>query len=174
MRPTTAIAMTALLFTVGGCATDSPPSAEQSTAAATAEASPSSSATPSPSDAADEEVSFSYRCYVEDESSGIRTELPMEFTSFEEVWEYRPAVVSCMEIKHGTVYTQAQLDAAEIAGPVLSSGIDQVGALYAQCAITDNGYLHLTALAPNQKTDVRAFLSLCPNRPGADHLRSLL
>lgn len=182
MRATTTIAAVAVLFALSGC-TDAPSPVVTPTASSTSPApsaspsapttSPSATATPDPTSSANETVSFTYRCHIEDES-GLRTEVPIVFESFKEVWEYKPAVVSCKATKHGTVYTQAQLDAVEIAEPVLSSGIDQLDYLYAACAITDNGYLHLTDLTPEQKTDVRAFLSLCPDRPGADYLKSLL
>lgn len=131
---------------------------------------PAESATPVP---VAETVSFTFQCGYFD-ASGAPVDIDQEFLSVEDAWAYVPATTYCQAIKHGTEYTDVQREAVALAGDVLPFGIDQLDSLYSQCAMRANGYLDNTELASNQAKDVRGFLALCPDHPGADHLRSLL
>lgn len=170
-----------LALVIAGCSaqTGASPSAD-GTAAPTAaqEPAPSSSlplaSTPEPSPAlVSDDVSFTFRCgyFAED---GTPTTISEELMSLEAAWAFEPATAWCEPVQHGTSFTTIQVEAVALAGDVLPGGIDQVGSLYAQCAMRANGYLALTSLASNQAQEVRAFLHLCPGRPGADQLRSML
>lgn len=130
------------------------------------------SASPSETPVADD-VTFTFTCgYFA--ADGVSTTIPEELLSFEETWTHDPSTAWCREIQHGAEFTALQHEAVALAGDVLPDGINQVGRLYAQCATRDNGYLKLTTLAPNQAQAVRGFLHICPDRPGADYLRSML
>jgi len=119
-------------------------------------------------------VDFTYSCAVEMPTAENPTGTYQEFASWAEVWAYPGPISSCESLKLGEEYTDLQREAVRIAGDVLPLGLGQLDILYSQCAITNNGYLELTSLAPNQASEVRAFLLLCPDRPGADTLRGML
>lgn len=149
------------------------PSAESSTPTPSPiHTSTAPSASP-PETSVDADVTFSFACgYFA--ADGTVTPISEELFSLEDAWAHEPATAWCEAIQHGTEFTPLQYEAVALAGDVLPAGINQVGGLYAQCAMRDNGYLKLSVLAPNQAQEVRGFLHICPNRPGAEHLRAML
>jgi hypothetical protein len=179
MRMALITASAMMLVVLVGCVGD--PTAqvdEHSSSEPEASRPPTASSSPSSqeqaaSTAGSSEVSFTYTCYIA-ESDGSYVEIDRELLSWAESWAHVPSTVSCSAIKHGTEYTELQREAVAVAGDVLPGGIEQLDALYAQCAIRDNGYLRYTSLAPNQAQEVRAFLILCPDRPGSETLRAAL
>lgn len=175
MRPRGLLVTVLLVAALTGCTATDPAVSERPTADPTpADTALEPTATPTPSPTAEPaEVTFTFTCgyYAAD---GMAKPIDGEFASFAASWAHEPATTYCLPTKHGSVWTERQREAVALAGEVLPNGIEQVGDLYAQCAIRDNGYLRETSLAPNQAADVRAFLHLCPERPGADRLRALL
>ena len=173
MNRTLVLAVCLATLLLAGCAQTTSPEADNPSSNGVETPTPSATPAPTGSAIGSDEVSFTYHCWV-DPGDGSRVEIDGEFASLEDAWAHEPATISCMALKHGTEYTDAQREAIAIAGDVLPGGLDQLDSLYSQCAQHDNGYLHLTSLAENQARDVSAFLSLCPNHPGADTLQSLL
>lgn len=174
MKRTSAFALL-MILSLCGCAavevpTGDPTTAEPSPSPTSATATPSASPPEAP---AAENVTFTFECgfYAAD---GTAVRIADEFLSFEDSWAHEPATAWCLPIQHGTEYTAIQHEAVALAGDVLSDGIEQVGGLYAHCAIRADPYLQLPSLAPNQAQEVRGFLHICPDRPGADHLRTML
>jgi len=127
---------------------------------------------PAPSPAADP-VRFTFECGFFD-AGGTPTKIDKELVSFEETWSHQPETRWCEPIQHGTEFTDLQREAVALAGDVLPLGIEQLGGLYSQCAMSANGYLQLSSLGDKQAQEVRGFLHLCPDRPGADQLRAML
>lgn len=167
-----------MILALTACATDdarpiNTPSAGSPTSRPSATpTSTAPSASPSDTPVADD-VTFTFTCgYFE--ADGTTTTISEELLSFEDAWAHDPATAWCEPIQHGTDFTSLQHEAVALAGDVLPNGISQVGGLYAQCAMRDIGYLKGATLAPNQAQEVRGFLHICPNRPGADHLRAML
>lgn len=135
---------------------------------------PTTQQTPAAEPANDQEVTFTFDCAIS-EDPPQPSPPRIQFDTLEEAWATDVPLLSCESIKHGTVYTDVQRRAVEVAAEVLPNGINQLDALYSQCAMRDNGYLaERSPLASNQAADVRGFLTLCPDHPAADELRAKL
>ncbi|PZQ88081.1 MAG: hypothetical protein DI534_11430 [Leifsonia xyli] len=172
MRSASVVAVFAVMLLAACTADDATP--EPPAASGTSIPIPTPAPTPAPTNSpVADDVTFTFKCgYFA--ADGTATTIPEELLSLGDAWAHEPATAWCQPIQHGTEFTVLQHEAVALAGDVLPDGITQVGGLYAQCAMRANGYLKLTSLAPNQAQEVRGFLHICPDRPGADYLRAML
>lgn len=122
-----------------------------------------------------EEVTFTFDCWTREENPTTASPPRIQFATMEEAWATVVPLLSCDSIQHGTEYTETQRLAVERAHSVLPGGLGQLGSLYSQCAMRENGYLTVPGpFAENQAADVRGFLTICPHHPAAAELQSRL
>lgn len=117
-------------------------------------------------------VSFTFECYVPDESApGGGYYLP--YDTMEAAWGNLD-VISCRGEQHGQVITAEQEEAISVSRP--SFGYEDpyliLETLYSQCATANHGYLAIDEYTGFQDENVRGILALCPHHPGADKMRA--
>ena len=143
---------------------ESPVATPSTTPAPTVSATPEPEPTPEP-------VTFTYDCYI---IHADGTDEPAQFATLREIWA-DPAIKFCTPIRHGDIVTEQQARAVDLAEAAYGGDREHaLEGLHTQCAITDNGYIDIPRLSGFQDEEVRGMLELCPDRPGADKLRSAL
>lgn len=146
---------------------------DEASAVATPTAAPSLLPT-SPATPVDGPVTFTYECWIESPSESNPRGTTAPFATWEEVWAV-PTVSSCRAAKHGSVVTAEQEYAVDVAAAAYGGDrLQALEGLHVQCAITNNGYLHVGPLSGHQVDEVKGILALCPDRPGAQALRDAL
>lgn len=184
MRATLAASSSIVVFTMllAACTTPSPDptaaietprTAPSESTTPTAFSSPTPTATGSPViDDTTVPVSFTFECYVLDESAPEGGTY-ISYGTMEDAWGNFD-VISCRGEQHGQVITAEQQAAVSVSLP--SFGDDDpyviLETLYSQCATANHGYLAIDEYTGFQDENVRGMLALCPHHPGADKLRA--